>query len=300
MAAVKRQITIPLLLAAFSTIAFLFFRSFSTEEITLENHKSDLDPVFPSSFVVAKEESFIRVLSTSNLNPKEGEDFLFVGWFKLRRLPALGEKITFVSKIDSSRRTRPGYAIAVSRDGDSLRPEIYWRDETGKGNWYDFVSMKVPTKSWFMLALSFRKDRYLGLHGGTLGSDGMNPRVELLGGYDLPKGVVPEPHSDLIIGSSSKSSFRGRIGPIGIVAGFPRDMKINTVLRETLENPINIPASYGDVRLWVGNRAKDESAYEHALVYTGEFPMEARARFNPKKGANKKKIKPRHIQNNAT
>lgn len=280
--------------ASYLLVCSSFLVDSNTKNLPNGNDKNaDIDPVFPSSFVVAKEESFIRVQESSNLNPKPGEDFLFVGWFKLRRLPAQGEKITFVSKIDTGRRTRPGYAIAVSRDGESIRPEIYWRDESGKGNWYDFVSFKVPTKTWFALALSFRKDRYLGLHGGVLGSEGARPAIELLGGYELPKGVVPHSVSDLVIGSPFMGSFRGRIGPVGIVSGFSGDLKLTRVLKDSFENPLGVPRSDGDVKLWVGGAAKDESPYEHTLVYKGEAPTEGRARFNPKKGIEKNRGRPR-------
>jgi hypothetical protein len=156
----------------------------------------------------------LRVQHQATLNPGDAGDFLFYIWFKLRKPLIDGERAVFVAKYDPSSKTRPGYSLALVGEPDGVRPHVYWQNEQQQGRWYPFASTQIHAREWYILALSFRDVRYLGVH---LMSHQGGKKPELLGGYDIEPSVVPNNQADLLVGGFGASKFRGRIGPFGII-----------------------------------------------------------------------------------
>src|SRR5262245_29020379 len=51
---------------------------------------------------------FTHITGSSDVTPKVHEDFLLLGWFKIRRFPSNGERLLLVSKYERADGKRPG------------------------------------------------------------------------------------------------------------------------------------------------------------------------------------------------
>jgi len=182
--------------------------------LAVDVKEGDRDGLFPDALVVTSAGTALRVGHGPALNPGGSGDFLLYIWFKLRKPLTDGERAVFVAKYDPSSKTRPGYSLALVGEPDGVRPHVYWQNEQQQGRWYPFASTQVHAREWYLLALSFRDARYLGVH---LMSHQGGKKPELLGGYDLEPSVVPNNQADLLVGGFGASKFRGRIGPFGII-----------------------------------------------------------------------------------
>lgn len=234
---------------------------FGISEYEIDSEKEDL---FPYSFVVNSAGTTYRVRNAPGLEPVAGKDFLMISWIKLRKPLEVGDRAIFVGKYDPKTKTRPGYSIGLTRDADGTRPIVYWQDESGIGRWYTFSSVDITPRSWMMLALSFRKGRYLGVHAAE---NGTLQKVQLLGGYELDGELNPTNDADLIIGSFGDSKFRGRIGPVGtvILKSLPSDLA--GFVGELAKRPREIPSSVSldDIGLWT-NGSADLSKNQHTII----------------------------------
>jgi hypothetical protein len=139
--------------------------------------------------------------------------------------------------------------VALVGGPDGVRPQVYWQDQDGKGKWLTFAATQMAPKEWYLLALSFRDSRYLGLHIRPLDQAG---KVEVLGGYDLDGYTVPAPKADLLVGAFGGSKFRGRVGPIGVFRGKEMFSDVPKVLKTIAANPLQVPHQFDpeEVVLW--------------------------------------------------
>lgn len=201
--------------------------------------------VFAHSLRIGAQGSYRRVSHNPALNPEPGADFLMAGWFKLNRFPERGQRVLLFSKFDVQSESREGFGVGISRDLDQLRPVVYWRDSKGKGGWYPFSEIEIPPQAWILVALSFRNDRYLGLHAATL-VPGEKPKMQLLGGYDLNEGIMPVNTADLVSGASGQNAFRGEVGPAFVFSGSGLSDDFRTLLKDITRNPGEIPAGVRD------------------------------------------------------
>ena len=217
----------------------------------IDSEKEDL---FPYSFVVNNSGTTYRVRNAKGLEPVAGQDFLLVSWIKLRKPLDIGDRAIFIGKYDPKTKVRPGYSVGLTKDADGTRPIVYWQDETGNGRWYTFSSVDITPRSWMMLAVSFRKGKYLGVHAAE---NGTLQKVHLLGGYELDSEIIPSSEADLVIGSFGDSKFRGRIGPIGtlMLPSLPSDLAgfVGELAKRPREVPRNV--SMDEIGVWTNGSA---------------------------------------------
>jgi hypothetical protein len=207
--------------------------------LALESDDGGRDTVVQDALVVANGGTALRVAHHSALNPSGKDDFLFYIWFKLRKPLVDGERAVFVAKFDPDSKIRPGYSMSLVGGPDGVRPHIYWQSEQGQGRWYPFASTQLRAKEWYVLAVSFREERYLGVHL-MMHNGGKKP--EVLGGYDLEQQVIPENQADLLVGAFGVSKFRGRIGPFGVIRRPGMTKDVATFVAEMSKEPGILPS----------------------------------------------------------
>lgn len=160
----------------------------------------------------------IHLNESSDLNPTLGEDFLVYGWFKLNKLPADGEKFVLFSKYDTDKKNIPGYALSIERRGKSVVPLVYFNDELNQGRWFRFANIDIVQRVWFMVALSFSDDHYLGLHVASEHTL-VDQVIQLAGGYKFENIITPVSNSDLLVGGYGQYAFNGAVGVFGVFSG---------------------------------------------------------------------------------
>lgn len=218
------------------------------------------DPSSPSVAEVPREEGFAQAVSVSGvgsvlriehaetLNPSTGDFLLFV-WFKLKNPLQDGDRAPFLGKYDEQSKSKAGYALALVGGADGVRPHVFWQNEEGKGRWYAFASTRVQPQEWYLFAVTFRAQRYLGVHVA-----GYGPRAnpEVLGGYDLEGEIIPASKAPFEIGAAGTSKFRGRVGPFGIVQGLDVARDGGKIIKEIARNPEVIPdmVDQSQVAVW--------------------------------------------------
>jgi len=225
----------------------------------------DSESVFPEAFPLNSPVLFYTLPHHNALNPVSGKDFLITAWLSYRRLPADGERQILLSKFDGESDSRRGYAIALEGGTGYVRPLVYWRNPHSEGGWYEFADFTVSTEDWFLLAVSFREDRFLGVHKYTISKD-HDSKVTLLGGYDLLEIGLPDNVSELKLGSD-RTNMRIDIGSLGIFSVKNLSEKLRRLLDEFALNPFAIPAVLRDdgTTLWITDGEADKSQYSHDL-----------------------------------
>lgn len=178
--------------------------------------------LFSHAVHITKAGPVLSVTHHQLLNPgafdggQSGDDFLLFVWFNLKSSVDVKERATFLGKYNSEEMNPEGYAVALVGGPEGVRPTVYWQNKTGRGRWYTFASTVVEPGRWYLLGVTFRAQRYLGVHIAP--HDG-KARVEVLGGYDLGGEIIPQSSADLEVGAFKKSKFRGAIGPFGVLRG---------------------------------------------------------------------------------
>lgn len=223
--------------------------------------------VFHESFRMRPRNLYYSVQDGGLLNPKEGEDSLLVVWFKLHRMPRLGRRTILVSKFDVDHPRRPGYAIALFRDANGIRPTIFWQASKQRGRWISFAEMEFLTQHWIMLALSFHENEYLGLHGAII-LDQKRPEVQLLGGHQLRALTIPDAKSDFMVGALSDRQFRGQIGAVMVVQRKKLAEELLSIVADIVRAPTVLPAAISkqDLTFWSLDGATDLSKNKLAIV----------------------------------
>lgn len=173
------------------------------------------DELFPDAISVRHSGSRLKIGHQPFLQPDGKSDLLIIAWLKPFELPSGDSKIIVAAKFDGKAKARPGYALALQRISDKIRPAVYWRNPEGQGGWYTFSEVEILPRSWFMFALSFYDQHKLGLHiihpklsGGF--------EARLAGGYEFEQPIYPLNDKPLEIGAIDDTNYRGKVGPIGI------------------------------------------------------------------------------------
>jgi hypothetical protein len=233
------------------------------EETELE---PDPEDVFPASFRVGRPGDVLRVAHDVGITPRQGDDFLFWIWVRMRSPLEPGQRAAVVGKYDPKSKQRIGFSLAFERDLDGVRPMVYWRDEQGRGDWYSFAPLQMSQRSWVMVAVSFRESRYLGVHAAELSP---GAPIQLLGGYELEGGGLPTNSSDLVLGAFGTSPFRGRIGPVGVISKAGLSDHLVDLLQEIrVARDCAPPAESNFVRLFLSG-ALDHSAAKLRVMSLG-------------------------------
>ncbi len=214
--------------------------------------------VFQETYRIGVGSAFYSVNDGVALNPSSSDDFLLITWFKLQQMPRLGKRTILLSKFDEESPGRPGYAIALFRDSNGVRPMIFWQSSERGGRWLSFAEMRFRSQHWLMLALSFHDQKYLGLHG-TLVVKGEQSVVELLGGYEFDEPTLPDAETSFRIGSVSENSFRGQIGAVTVLRRERLTDDLRDILEDAVKSPLELPGavSKGEVQFWSLDGAKD-------------------------------------------
>jgi hypothetical protein len=194
----------------------------------------------------------VRIENSPSLNPSAG-DFLLFAWFKLKNPLKDEDRAPFLGKFDPNSKSSTGYALALVGGADGVRPHVFWRNEAGNGRWYAFASTQIRPDQWYLFAVTFRAQRYLGVHLATFDREA-NP--EVLGGYDLEGQVIPASPAPLQVGAAGSSMFRGRVGPFGILQGVDVARDSGKIIKEIARNPEAIPelVDPSQIALWASPR----------------------------------------------
>ncbi len=231
-----------------------FLKASGSSAVVIGELSRSQDESFPESVPVLASGAVVRVSDDERLNPAGEGMFLLTAWIKLRGPLVDGDRAAIISKFDPNTLSKPGYAVALVGGPDGVRPQVYWQDENGKGKWLSFAATQMQPKEWYLLALSFRDARYLGLHIRPLNEAG---RVEVLGGYDLDGYTIPRPKADLLVGAFGSSKFRGRVGPIGVFSGKDMFSDIPKLLKTMAAKPEQVPHQVDpdEVALWASPKS---------------------------------------------
>lgn len=188
----------------------------------------------------------IEVSDPALANPERDRDFAIAGWFKLNRLPQAGERMILASKYKLTSPAREGYAFGLSREGDRLRPIVYWRDHAGRGGWNTFSDAQLIPRSWFMFAVTLRKNHLLGVHIVTPwhettskveGRRKDGSAVQLLGGYDLEREMLGASDAPLMVGAPFGSKFKGAVGALMVLSGTEIDKALTAAFKRWAKEP---------------------------------------------------------------
>ncbi|MGI6525091.1 MAG: hypothetical protein ACOX2O_07375 [Bdellovibrionota bacterium] len=258
----KKVLNLLLLMGVFAISFFgpLFLLKTVISSQTPQTVDPELEGSFKSARRIPGNVGRLKIVNSADLNPVKGEDFLIVGWFKLNKLPLDGERMILLNKYDRGKSDIPGYALAIERQGSDIIPFVYVNELSRKGRWYRFSEAKIIQHVWFMMALTFQDNRFIGLHSASLHvlpSD----RIQLLGGYDLKREVIPESSADLFLGGQGKFAFRGFIGPFGIFSGSDLVDDYLRVYAKFVKNPDRIPKELKSaVKFWTIDGEHDLSS----------------------------------------
>ena len=147
--------------------------------------------------------------------------------------------MSLFSKIDYSQPYKPGFALTISRKLSLIQPSIYWRNAQGKGSTFRFSDLPVSLGDWYAFVVSYKQPNILGLHVVRIG-EGEKPTTNLLGAYLLKVPVYPVNEIPLTVGAPQLGSFRGSIGPVGIVNGPDATGELKNILKMLAKNPLSI------------------------------------------------------------
>ncbi len=235
------------LLAWLAVVAvFLSFKRGESSNVAVV--PSAKDGVFADAVSVTRSGTVLSVAHHTLLNPSTSDFMLFV-WFKLRSEMAPEERSTFLGKYDPKRENPEGYALALIGGADGVRPHVYWQNRPGKGRWFAFASTHIIPDRWYLMAVTFRAGRYLGVH---IAPQDPEASPEVLGGYDLDGEVIPASSANLSIGAFKRSQFRGEVGPFGIFQDIDISKDASTILKRIARDPsyASEPVEERQVALW--------------------------------------------------
>lgn len=227
--------------------------------------------------------SGIRSVATdADLDPKPGKYFVASVVLTMTAPPRTGKRQKFLWKYGGATKANPGWALAIRRFSTSIRPEVYWQGEDGKGGWFVFDRVRLRHNRWFALTLVAKAGEFMSMYvqevGLPAGSDAA-PAAEtaqdtddpmladeplFLGGYALP-GVVVSPSTEplsLAPRVFDSGDFRGSVRSL-LVASPDRLPKNRDRLIGLLSGgPDEIAGrlAEGELGIWVRDDGLDHSA----------------------------------------
>ncbi len=248
--------------------------------VTSDGSETEQDALFPEaiSFFTGADRSLEFGSAGAALSPVKDKDFLFTGWYKLRRMPADGERVVLARKVETQSEGSPGYALAVVGREHGLEPAVLWRDGSKLGRWFFFTPVKVEPREWFMLAVSFHEGRFLGLHGVVRHSKirpeeaDETPTVALLGGYDVGELALPDNAVGPTFNPSGQARVFSRLGAYGFFVLPGLKNRLRGFLDEIGSNPTTVPSELEKRALyWSDGRGGHQGsvAVEPALLGAG-------------------------------
>ena len=224
------------------------FFSFKSAQVPSSPTSSTTDSAFADAVAITRSGMVLTVAHHPLLNPTESDFMLFV-WFKLRSSLDLKERSSFLGKFDTREANPEGYSLALVGGADGVRPHIYWQNKAGNGRWFAFASTTIEPGKWYVMGVTFRAQRYLGVHIAPYGPEA-NP--EVLGGYDLDGAIIPASAANLSVGQFKKSKFKGHVGPFGVFRDIDISKDATRILKRIARNPSfdAEPVEESQIALW--------------------------------------------------
>lgn len=188
---------------------------------------------FASTIKITTTGPAVKVKHNDALNPA-GSDFMLFVWFKSDTVIGADDRSAVVGKYDARERFPEGYGIALVGGAEGVRPQVYWHNKGTRGRWYVFASTHIEPQQWYLLAVTFRSQRYLGVHIAPMSPTASS---EVLGGYDLEGSVIPAADVDLLVGALGTSTFRGEIGPFGVLRSIDISKDVPKIMKRMAREP---------------------------------------------------------------
>jgi hypothetical protein len=121
----------------------------------------------------------------------------------------------------------------------------------------------LRAKEWYLLGISFREKRYLGVH---LMPHNGGKKAEVLGGYDLEPQVIPDTPADLVVGAFGASKFRGRIGPFGVIRREGMTKDVANFIVQMSKNAGSLPSAVSrSEAVLVASPKEDSGAFKLSI-----------------------------------
>ena len=200
-----------------------------------------LESRFPGAFTVTHNNMHLWISDPDLTNPSANGDFVLTTWFSMRKLPRLDEKVIVFSKLDRSSTARPGYALAMVRVENGIKPAVYWRGNDGAGEWFFFSDIDILPRYWMFLAVSVSQGNTLAVHFARAGN---SPELILAGAHVLDEPIVPNSTDRLTFGSFKGGAFRGRLGPVSLYNGPSLGIRLKPLLSELMTQPTIVPDEF--------------------------------------------------------
>jgi len=222
-------------------------------------------------------DSVIEVQNSVDLDPQPGKIFVVSFKLYLQRLPKIGVRQNIFSKYSAKVLPYEGWAIALQRYSTSVRPEVYLRDQDGRGGWHTFDTIELKSQTWYSMTMVVKAGDFVRLYFGApdnVPSDSLTVPQSFVGGASLKGFNLEASKSNLFIGATNagRKGFRGRISSV-LVATLPE----KTIFDKKLENlfatsSANIVAALAqeDIKLWIDKASKDESRFSRPLEQIGK------------------------------
>ena len=214
-------------------VVAIFFSFKGTESSVASVGSAGVDGAFADAVAITRSGAALSVEHHAMLNPTDSDFMLFV-WFKLKAGIDPEERAAFLGKYDSRIGNPEGYALALVGGADGVRPNVYWQNSSGRGRWFAFASTHITPGQWYVMGVTFRAQRYLGVHIAPSGAES-NP--EVLGGYDLDGAIIPASQAKLSVGAFKQSKFRGHIGPLGVLRDIDISKDASRIMKRLARNP---------------------------------------------------------------
>ena len=180
-----------------------------------------------------KRSSFLNIKNSPLINPELSTDYALLFWFQSKILPEDGGRIPVLYKFKNSKSA--GFALSLSNNNGTIRPEMYWNNDKNEGRWFSFTEIPIKKSRWNAFLISFREGKYLGLHYFSL-SKKKGAEVVNLGGYEL-ENIVASSNSDLKIGSVGNKAFYGSLGKITAFKAEKNEYDLSNLISYIENNP---------------------------------------------------------------
>lgn len=232
--------------------------------------KRKQDLFFPDAININKAQRFLKVESRAELLPSAKTDYFLLFWVNLRSLPAVGERLVLLSKYNGTPPKISGYAVAISRDSNAVRPVLFWGDGSTAGSrWYDFPEIAMSANQWTLFGLHLHKDKFVGMYTASV-SNNNEPVVKFLGGHEIDLAdALKIGTADIVFGAPSGRDFKGKIGPLAIIN--PLSIggdRIASALGEYIKSPLDFSmlGSDSEIQILIKDGRKDISRNQHQVT----------------------------------
>ena len=229
--------------------------------------------------------SYVSVSNDPALDPREDEIFLLAILLKVEDLPKAGKREKVIYKYDSSTPPYAGWALALHRMSTSLRPEVYWRDDAGKGGWFSFDEFNLVKGAWHRFYLFAQAGEFLSLYVERLDKssvystnikDGKKKLSEtiFLGGFEISDVSLPNNSGDLFLRATNgrSRSFRTEISEVIIanVLKVPSSSKKVTKLLSKGTKKVVEYIGLEQIELWLDRSGQDLSSRKRLVTSRGK------------------------------